>query len=244
LKRLLLLSLCACATPRVVVLVSANAEWKALSQQLTEPQHADTPYGPWLVHAVGGREVVFFHGGYGKVSAAGSTQYAIARWHPGLLVNLGTCGGFNEAKVQDVVLADKTVIYDLYEAMGDPDETIADYTTALDVSRWPQRLAAKVHRATLVSADRDLMPAELPKLAATYRASYGDWESGAIAYVAAHNRVPLYILRSVTDVVSATQNPTAGNLELWQAATVTAMAQLIALLADALPELTHGSPGS
>ena len=156
-------------------------------------------------------------------------------------MNLGTCGGFDDAKVQDVVLADKTVIYDLYEAMGDAAETIADYSTALDVTRWPKRLDAKVHRATVVSADRDLVPAELPALAAKYRASYGDWESGAIAYVAAHNKVPLYILRSVTDVVSATENPSAGNLELWQRATVTAMAQLVALLADALPDLT-GAP--
>ena len=46
--------------------------------------------------AIGGRSepVLFFHGGWGKIAAAASTQYVIDRWSPTLLVNLGTCGGF------------------------------------------------------------------------------------------------------------------------------------------------------
>src|SRR5215813_6650980 len=113
---------------RVVALISANAEWKILRAQLTEPVQHDTPFGEWFVHRLGGQDVVFFHGGYGKVSAAGSTQYAIGRWHPALLVNLGTCGGFGgERKVGDIVLASETMIYDIVELMGDPEEAIADF---------------------------------------------------------------------------------------------------------------------
>src|SRR5882757_6666336 len=68
--------------PRVVALISASAEWKILLAQIPgEPLH-DTPFGQWLVHRLGADDVVFFHGGYGKVSAASSTQYAIDRWHP------------------------------------------------------------------------------------------------------------------------------------------------------------------
>jgi nucleoside phosphorylase len=39
-------------------------------------------------------DLAFLHGGWGKVAAAGSTQYAIDRWAPARLINLGTCGGF------------------------------------------------------------------------------------------------------------------------------------------------------
>ena len=114
----------------VVVVISASAEWKAIRGQLPEPPRHDTPFGEWLVHRLGGQDVVFFHGGYGKVSAAGGTQYAIDRWHPRLLVNLGTCGGFGgERKVGDVVLASETIIYDIIERMGDPDEAIEDFHT-------------------------------------------------------------------------------------------------------------------
>jgi adenosylhomocysteine nucleosidase len=232
-----------CATPRPVVLISADSEWKALLEQVPAVAVSDTPYGPWFTHPLGDREVIFFHGGYGKVRAAGSTQYAIERWHPPLLLNLGTCGGFGPAQIGDVTLVDKTVIYDLLEAMGDADQTIADYSTALDVSRWPEGLRSRVRVGTIVSGDRDLVPAEVNRLAAKYHASVGDWESGAIAYVAAHNQVPLVILRQVTDVVTETSNPTAGNLELWQRSTRAAMASLLALAAEAMPAFAR-SPSS
>ena len=55
----------------------------------------------------------------------------------------------------------------------------------------------------LVSADRDLVPAEIEYLETRYGAIAADWESGAIAYVAARNHVRCLILRGVSDVVGA-----------------------------------------
>lgn len=225
---------------RVVVLISASAEWKIVRAQLTESVQKDTPFGEWLVHRVGGQDVVFFHGGYGKVAAAGSTQYAIDRWHPGLLVNLGTCGGFGgERKVGDVVLASETIIYDIVERMGDPDEAIEDFHTRLPAA-WPDRLAGRVIRAPLISADGDLDPAAVGRLAAKYHAGVGDWESGAIAWVASHNKTPVIILRGVTDVIDAAgHDPTYNAPGAWERASVAVMASLIALLGEALPELVR-----
>jgi adenosylhomocysteine nucleosidase len=234
--RLALLLLAACATrpPPVIAMISANAEWKALPPPA---EVTKSPYGDWFVRTIGGTDVVFFHGGWGKVAAAGSTQYAIDRWHPRLVVNLGTCGGFAGAAVGDVVLATETVIYDIVEQMGDPDEAIAEYRTTLDASRWPARLAERVKRGPIVSADRDLVPAELERLAAKYHASAGDWESGAIAWVASHNKTPVVILRGVTDVVGARGDVTYGNEAAWERATRDIMAKLVALATDALPDL-------
>jgi adenosylhomocysteine nucleosidase len=217
--------------------ISANAEWKAIA--LEDKRVADTPHGEWFVHRFGEREVVFFHGGYGKVAAAASTQYAIERWHPRLIVNLGTCGGFGgERKVGDVMLVDRTVIYDIVEQMSDADETIRDYASDLDVTRWPAKLRDKVIVGPIVSGDRDLIPADLPMLATKYRASAGDWESGAIAWTARKNKTPLLILRAVTDVVDAAgKNPTYGNAEAWIRQTKIEMARLIELFAAALPAL-------
>ena len=144
---------------RVVALISATAEWKIIVAQFPGDALHATPFGPWLSHRLGGEDVVFFHGGYGKVAAAGSTQYAIDRWHPAVVVNLGTCGGFGgERKVGDVVLASETYIYDVVELMGDPDEAIEDFHTRLDPALWPARLASRVVVGPLVSADRDIDP--------------------------------------------------------------------------------------
>jgi adenosylhomocysteine nucleosidase len=224
----------------VVALISASAEWKIVRAQLTEPVEHDTPFGEWLVHRLGGQDVVFFHGGYGKVAAAGSTQYAIDRWHPALLVNLGTCGGFGgERKVGDIVLASETIIYDIVERMGDADEAIEDFHTRLP-SAWPARLTGRVIRAPLISADGDLDPAAVAGLAAKYHAGVGDWESGAIAWVASHNHTPVVILRGVTDVIDAAGNdPTYHAPGAWERASVAVMASLIALLSEALPDLAN-----
>ena len=47
----------------------------------------------------------------------------IGRWCPDLLVNLGTGGGFAGLIVPgEIVLADRTVVYDIVDQMGDPDE--------------------------------------------------------------------------------------------------------------------------
>jgi adenosylhomocysteine nucleosidase len=225
--------------PRTVAIISAEAEWKALVAELREAPVRDTPFGPWLVHRMGGQDVILFHGGYAKVSAAASAQYAIDRWHPALLVNLGTAGGFGGTarKVGDIVLASETIIYDLVEQMGDPDEAIAGYSTKLDTARWPARLAARVVVAPIVSGDRDLVPADLPRLASKYGATVGDWESGAVAWVGARNHTRVVILRGVTDLVDAGGDATYGNAEAWQRETRAMMGKLLALLGDALPDL-------
>lgn len=230
--------------PRVVALISASAEWKAVVAQLAgQPLH-DTPFGPWFVHRLGSQDVVFFHGGYGKVAAAGSAQYSIDRWHPALLVNLGTCGGFgDERKVGDLVLASETTIYDIVELMGDSSAAIADFHTRLDTARWPARLASRVVIGPIVSGDRDLDPAVVAGLHAKYHATAGDWESGAIAWVATHNHTPVLILRGVSDLVDPTAgDPTYNAVAVWEHATIGIMASLIALLGDALPELMEQQP--
>jgi adenosylhomocysteine nucleosidase len=232
---------CAAAPrPRTVAMISANAEWTAVVKRSPGATIEHTPYGDWLERAFGGERVVFFHGGYGKVAAAGSTQYAIDRWHPRLVLNLGTCGGFGHGLAKgDVVLASRTTIYDIYEAMGDADEAIADYKTTLDVSRWPARLAARVKIEPVISADRDLVPAELAKLRAKFDAGAGDWESGAIAYVAAHNHTRVVILRAVSDLVDESGGEMIGNVDAWRAAADQMMGVVMELAADALPDLAR-----
>ncbi len=63
----------------------------------------------------------------------------------------------------------------------------------------------------MVSADRDLLPDEIQGLQTRYGAAVGDWESGAIAWVAALNHTPLLILRGVTDLVSISGGEAYGN---------------------------------
>ena len=190
----------------VVVIISANIEWKAVRRILPEAAPEASPYGEWFETHLEIQDdlqsVIFFHGGWGKISAAASAQYAIDRFSPDLLVNLGTCGGFEGAVEKDtVVLVERTVVYDIIEQMVDAEEAIRDYSTEIDLSWLSEPYPRPVLRTVLVSADRDLMPEDIPGLKSKYGAVAGDWESGAIAWVANRNQVRCLILRGVTDLV-------------------------------------------
>jgi adenosylhomocysteine nucleosidase len=222
----------AAAPPKAVVVVSANMEWRVVRAVFPDVRVEQTPWGEAFERSldVGGRpaRVVFFHGGWGKVAAAGSAQYAIDRWHPAYVINLGTCGGFAGAiEKHAVVLADRTIIYDIKEAMGDSAEAIADYTVALDLSWLAGPPPFAVKKTLLVSADRDLVPAETAELAARYGAVAGDWESGAIAYTCARNRQRVLILRGVSDVVGRAGGEAYGNTSAFAAGADVVMRRLL-----------------
>ena len=206
------------------VLVSADAEWRALKQVYPGAKMSTSPYGEYFFTTIGERRGLVFHGGWGKVSAAASTQYVIDHFQPARLINLGTCGGV-EGRIErfSIVAVERVIIYDIHEAMGDSQEAIDWYSTALPL---PAQLPPGVIRATMYSADRDLTPPGLREIDARYKPVVADWESGAIAWVAHRNHVPLLILRGVTDLVSLKQAEAQGNLELFQKNTLRVMRNL------------------
>jgi adenosylhomocysteine nucleosidase len=102
-------------------------EWEALKKVYPEENYRNSPWGEYFNKKIQDQNVLFFQEGWGKVSAAGATQYIIDKFNPEILINIGTCGGFEgEIERFDIVLADKTIIYDINEAMGDSKEAIAD----------------------------------------------------------------------------------------------------------------------
>lgn len=221
--------------PEVVVLVSANAEWRALRGLYPSALVQESPFGEWFYppERAGMRTgnlppYIFFQGGWGKVSAAASTQYVIDRWHPRLLINLGTCGGF-EGLVErgTIILARRTVVYDIYEQMGDAQSHIDHYTTEIDLSWLEGRMPPGVLVDVLISADRDLVPEELNELHQRFGARAGDWESGAIAWVAQRNKVRCLILRGVSDLVGACGGEAYGDLELFHQSALEIMRRLV-----------------
>jgi adenosylhomocysteine nucleosidase len=171
------------------VIVSADAEWRAVAELFSGSAMERTPYGEFFYHDSGASRGVVMRGGWGKIDAAASTQYGISRWRPSVVVNLGTCGGIlGQIEQFETVLAERTVVYDITERMGDAAEAIRSYSTTIDLD-WlgSGPLPSPARRALLVSADRDVAPADIPLLRRVYQAIAVDWESGAIARVASRN---------------------------------------------------------
>jgi adenosylhomocysteine nucleosidase len=231
--------------PKFAVLVSANAEWAVVKSALTNPAIECSPYGEYFFQHMDGERLLFFQGGWGKVAAAASTQYVIDHFKPANLINIGTCGGV-EGRIGrfDVVVPDKLIIYDIYEAVLDnPHEAILHYVTELDL---PAQFPTPAVRTTLYSADRDLTPTTLREIEHRYRPAAVDWESGAIAWVAKRNAKPLLIMRGVSDLVSLDKGEAEGNWRLFVENTARTMPMLVANLPKWMAAMTsmaqHGRP--
>lgn len=216
-----------------VVIISADIEWAAVCALLPGAARQQSPFGGWFGASIFPEdpgEVIFLQGGWGKIAAAASAQYAIDRWQPRLVVNLGTCGGIRgRIERGEILLVDQCVVYDIYEQMGDAEAHIDHYRTHIDLSWLPEDnlLPQKVRRGLIVSADRDLLPADIPELVRRFSARAADWESGSIAWVAARNHKRALILRGVSDLVDDLGGEAYGGLEFFRQAAMNILDDLL-----------------
>ncbi len=222
---------------KITVIVSANGEWTILKSFFPGVSIVTTPFGERFEADLEARQLTFFQGGWGKVSAAASAQYVIDQLQPDLLVNLGTCGGFLGRIEQGIIiLVERTIIYDIVEQMTDPEEAIEHYATRLDLSWLPRVTPSPVSRGLLVSGDRDILTDDIPMLIKKYDAVAADWESGPIAWVASKNGKRLLILRGVSDLVGGEGGEVYGDYELFLGRTKEVMRRLI----ETLPKWLKG----
>jgi adenosylhomocysteine nucleosidase len=215
----------------IVVLISANSEWRAALAFFHNPTEGETPFGSCFKIELQGQNVIFVQGGWGKISAAASTQYALQTFHPRLVINLGTCGGIEgKVSVGETVLVVETLVYDIFERMGDAKQALERYATRLDLSFLRDPYPQQVRRGRMLSADQDLDSALVQTLVEKYAAVAADWESGGIAWTAMRNQTPCLILRGVTDLVSSTGGEAYNNIGLFHTRTETVMNRLLVAL--------------
>jgi adenosylhomocysteine nucleosidase len=150
----------------------------------------------------------------------------IDKYSPDLIVNLGTCGGFEGTVEQgDVILVDTTYVYDIVELMGDPN-VAAYYAASLDLSWLAEPYPHPARRGMIASADSDLVPEKIPFLR-SLGAIAADWESAALAWVAQKNNAHLLILRAVSDMVNEQGGEAYDNIERFKQRAKESMGELI-----------------
>jgi len=217
---------------KAVVIISAIIEWEAVKEILSPTKILPTPYGESFLHHFNRQAVTLLHAGWGKAASAGAMQYTLDHYQPDLVVNLGTCGGFEGEIAQgEVILVEKTFIYDIVELMGDFGAVDGYYTTHLDLDWLPEPYPHPVKRGALASADGDLLPEKIP-LIKERGAIAADWESAALAWVAKKNDARLLILRAVSDLVSEQGGEAYNNIDLFRERARVIMRQLLAQLPD------------
>jgi adenosylhomocysteine nucleosidase len=138
----------------------------------------------------------------------------IDHYSPDLIINLGTCGGFERVVEQGVlILVDQTFVYDIVELMGNLNITTY-YASSLDLNWLVEPYPFPARRGLIASADSDLPPEKIPFLKSKGVLA-ADWESAAFAWVANKNNARLLILRMVSDLVSEKGGEAYGDIEIF-----------------------------
>jgi adenosylhomocysteine nucleosidase len=202
----------------IVILVCSDFEWKFVLTVFNNVQLEQSPYGNWFFHnkfpPKNNKEVIWFKSGWGKIGSASATQYVIDTFAPDLILNIGSCGGFKGfIKQNEVVLINETIVYDMIDLIGKSGKSIEFYKTSIDYGWLKDETILKLPKAVMLTADQELNPERIADLHDKYNAVVGDWESGAIAWVAARNGTKLLILRGVSDVVGFDGNEAYGEDE-------------------------------
>jgi len=216
---------------KIIVIVSAIAEWNGVKPLFPNSKIERFPFGETFNVTLDAWHLELFHTGWGKIASAGAMQYLIDHYSPDLIVNLGTCGGFDGLVEQgDIILVDQTYVYDIVELMGDLN-IATYYASSLDLSWIPEPYPHPTRRGMIASADSDLPPQKIPFLKQK-GALAADWESAALAWVAQRNNKRLLILRGVSDMVSEDGGEAYNNIEIFNERAAEIMMKLIGQLPD------------
>lgn len=235
-----------CATPE---------ELAAVRGRLHLPSAPETrgPTRVWTGKHDGAR-VALALSGIGKVNAAAAATLLLSAYGAQTLIFSGVAGGLHpELEVGTVLLADRLAIHDYgYVAAGQFTPTasgvipigaptlteplpVAD-AVAADLDQLARAAAARlshpVRRGAVVTADYFLnCAATRQQLRSAFGADAIDMESGAVAQVAAAWHIPLYVIRTLSDLAGEDSHVTYPQMvEMAAEASAVCVPELLAIL--------------
>jgi adenosylhomocysteine nucleosidase len=194
---------------KLAIHICAELEWKwtKIIRKIKKSRLRPQPFGKYVEHAIGKHDAILYKSGATKTRAAAACQFAVDKWHPDAVINLGTCGGVAEniAK-RTIVVAKKTFQYDVLEKFGKPSSRFRrGLKTDLDLS-WVDfgRDSRRLCIGTIASADQDL-DNEQREILHRKGVLAADWESASIATICRLNNIRCLILRGVSDIPKKTK---------------------------------------
>lgn len=232
-----------CATPEEVT---------ALREVLHLPSEPEV-HGPTMVWA--GHGLALAQSGIGKVNAAAAATVMLDRYGARALIFAGVAGGLApDLPVGSVLLADRLAIHDYGVVadgrltatrsgvipLGAPELDALEPVSPSVADTWDRllpklrgRLAGEVRRGGVTTADYFLNCGETREALRTQlKADAIDMESGAVAQVAEAWSVPLYVIRTLSDLAGAESHLTYPEMaRMAAAASAACVPALLELLA-------------
>lgn len=171
---------------------------------------------------IGNNDIVAMQCGIGKVNAAIGTLTLLNNFKPELVINTGVAGGASQdAHVMDVIVGSSIAYHDVWcgpgtiygEASGYPLYFESDKRFS---SLIPER--ADIKRGLICSGDKFIASVEevqtiqkaFPQVLAV------DMESATIAQVCYLRKIPVLVMRAISDSPGASKDNTAQYNDFWQ----------------------------
>ncbi|SCZ81938.1 5'-methylthioadenosine/S-adenosylhomocysteine nucleosidase family protein [Acidaminobacter hydrogenoformans] len=231
---------------KITVQVGCRSEWHALEKALNPeaalmPQDLG-PFSQYHIAELGGAQLIFFQGGPSKAVAAAACQHALTTYTPDLHIMMGTCGGVSGlAPHGGVLYAHQAAQYDCIDRLCESNDF---FYAAFDVhidNRWIREVleARGLVGGTIATADQDI-DYTVRKTLMAHGADVADWESAAAALVCHYNKVPILILRGVSDIPeeSLSQEDQAESFLQTTPEIMGALAKLLPVIAEQLSKKT------
>ncbi len=186
------------------IVVALNSEVEKLLTKVDELNEISLADKKAYSCKVANKEVIIAISGIGKVNAAITTQLLIDKFSPDFILNFGTCGGTNKSvEILKYYAITKCAQFDfdLRELDGVPLGYIQDYDTVF----FPTNIIGLdyLEESVLASSDRFTdNPVDIDNIN-QMGASVRDMEGGAIAQTCVANKVPLFMIKGISDVVGS-----------------------------------------
>ncbi|MCM3123121.1 5'-methylthioadenosine/S-adenosylhomocysteine nucleosidase [Mesobacillus sp. AQ2] len=204
---------------RIGIIGAMDEEVDLLRSKMEDIEEINLAGSEFYNGKIDNQEVVLLKSGIGKVNAAMGTALLIEKFHPDVIINTGSAGGFHkELNVGDVVISTEVRHHDV-------DVTIFGYEYG-QVPRMPayfspddnlvsvaEKSAEKINdiqvvKGLIASGDSfmndpervEFIRSKMPELYAA------EMEAAAIAQVAHQFQVPFVIIRSLSDIAGKDSN--------------------------------------
>ena len=207
---------------KIGVLTAMTSEFEQLAVLLESVAKCERNNIEYLVGRVGENEIILRQCGIGKVNAALGAAELIRAFSPDAMVSTGVAGGIDCCLgVMDVVVSTSIVYHDVWcgpgtiygEASGYPLYFESDKRFS---SLIPER--ADIKRGLICSGDKFIASLEevqtiqkaFPQVLAV------DMESATIAQVCYLRKIPVLVMRVISDSPGASKDNTAQYNDFWQ----------------------------
>lgn len=159
-----------------------------------------------------GVEVVAVMGGVGKVNAAMTAQLLAERFGVDRLVFTGVAGGLDASvKVGSVVIGTRLLYHDLdmeLVANGVFDTPADGFFSDPALVALCKELGQELFYGTIITGDEFITGAQRDRLIEKFHPLCVDMESAAVAQICWFYRIPLLVIRSISDFADDTAEET------------------------------------